>query len=320
MLKRFSVRKISLASAALLTIVLLYVMPATEERINPLETLEYVDVKAHTNPIFLMDQNSYVARTEVVLTDGQIEAKARELISILTVGGIDSKIPSGFSAIIPPDTRILSLEYEKGLIKVNFSADLLDIDIYREQKMIEALVYTLTSIDDVNKVIIYVEGEILTKLPKTKENLPSTLDRTFGINKEYNFSKVSKINDVTVYYVNRINDKYYYVPVTKYLNDDRDKIKIVIDQLKNSITDTNLMSFLNSDAKLVSSTIKNDVLNLEFNEAIFDDINTKEILEEVIYTISLSAYDNYNVKEVVFKVGNEEICAVNSTKNTCTND
>ena len=60
--------------------------------------------------------------------------------------------------------------------------------------MIEAIVYTLTSIDQVDKVIIYVEGDILTKLPKTKINLPSTLDRTFGINKEFDSNQYQRYN------------------------------------------------------------------------------------------------------------------------------
>ena len=34
----------------------------------------------------------------------------------------------------------------------------------------------------------------------------------------------------------------------------------------------------------------------------------KEILEEVIYTISLSVKDNYDVNEVLFTVNDEEIC------------
>ncbi len=67
------------------------------------------------------------------------------------------------------------------------------------------------------------------------------------------------------------------------------------------------MSFLNEEAKLVSNNLNENTLNLEFNDYLFDDINKKEVLEEVIYTICLSAYDNYDVKEVVLSVNNQEI-------------
>ena len=44
-----------------------------------------------------------------------------------------------------------------------------------------------------------------------------------------------------------------------------------------------------------------------FNENIFDNLDTYNILEEVINSISLSIGDNYDVKEVIFKFDNKEI-------------
>lgn len=312
MLKKLSIRKISLASAALFAILLIYLLPSNKEKLDIKTELEYIDTSAVNTSIFLLDKNSYVALTEVPLSSNQIEAKAKELISILTIGDSDSKIPSGFNAIIPPDTRVLSLEYNDNLIKIDFSKELLDIDINLEEKMIEAIVFTLTSIEGVDKIIIYVEGDILTKLPKTKINLPSTLDRSLGINKEYEFNSLENLTDVTVYYVNQINHNYYYVPVTKYLNDDREKISIIIDELAVGFNhNERLMSFLNTDVRLVSSNIKDKTINLEFNAFIFDDVTTKEVLEEVIYTICLSARENYDVEEVVMMVDSKEIYKTN---------
>ncbi|MBR2834067.1 MAG: GerMN domain-containing protein [Bacilli bacterium] len=319
MLKNFSLRKIGLTSAALLAILLLYLLPSNDEKLKPEEKLEYVSSDLNMSDIFLLDKNSYVSLTKVVLTETQIENKARELLNILIIGNSD-KVPNGFKAVIPPETKILSLKYDKGLIKVDFSEELLDVNEAQEEKMIEAIVYTLTSIDDVNKVIIYVNGEILTKLPKTRENLPSTLDRTFGINKKYDFYKVSNITDVTIYYVNKYHGSTYYVPVTKYLNDNRDKITIIVDELGvNFDYNTNLMSYLNEGVQLVSSSINNKTMSLEFNDYIFDDITTEKVLEEVIYTISMSAKENYDIDEVVLKNHTKEICKINIKKSTCKN-
>ena len=98
------------------------------------------------------------------------------------------------------------------------------------------------------------------------------------------------------------------VPVTTYLNDKRDKISIVIDELTSLKTYTgNLMSYLNSNTKLLKVQEEADFLQLTFNSYIFDDVNNKDILEEVIYTICLSINDNYDVKEVIFDYENEEI-------------
>ncbi|MBQ9011187.1 MAG: GerMN domain-containing protein [Bacilli bacterium] len=308
MLKKLSVKKLALTTVALFAILLIYLIPGNDHKLDTISDLEYVNANVTINPIFLLDKNSYVSLSEVVLTNTQIEEKALELLNVLTVGGADSKIPSGFKAILPPDTRVLSLKYKDGLIKVDFSDDILDVSDEMEEKIVEAIVYTLTSIDDVDKIIIYVEGEILTKLPKSKINLPSTLDRSYGINKKYEFTSINDINSVTVYYVSQNNGREYYIPVTKYLNDNRDKISIVIDELTIGLNyNEKLMSFLNSDAKLVSSSIDGDTLKLEFNSSLFDDVTTKEVLEEVVYTICLSAYDNYDVENVSLIVNNEEI-------------
>lgn len=307
MLKKISIRKITLASAALFALFLIYLTPAVNDEISWNEDLEYVDSNIDKSPVFLLDKNNYIALASAPVSSESTEDKAREIISLLTIGS-SNKIPNGFNPIIPPNTEILSLSYNNGLIKIDFSEDILEIDEKLEEKMIEAIVYSLTAIDGVENVIIYVNGEILSKLPKTKINLPSTLNRSFGINKEFNLTSTKDIKDVTVYYINQINDNYYYVPVTKYVNDTRDKITIVIDELTNNFDyNSNLMSFLNEDVALVSESLDDDVLNLKFNDSIFDDINTKEVLEEVIYTICLSAYDNYNIKEVVLYAGDEEI-------------
>ena len=308
MLKKISIRKIVLSSLALFAMFLIYIIPANENSLDIKEELEYVNTNIESSPIFLMDQNSYVALTSVALNDTNIENKARQLIKVLTIGGMDSKIPSGFSAIIPPNTEVLNLSYENGILKVDFSKDLLNISEKLEEKMVESIVYTLTSIDKVDGVIIYVEGDILTKLPKTKINLPSTLDKTFGINKEFDLTSTKDITDVTVYYINQISDNYYYVPVTKYVNDDRDKVSIIIDELASNFNpNKNLMSFLNDGTKLVSSEVKDGNMYLNFNEEILNSSVNQDISKETLDMISLSIGANYEVKEVIFNVMDREL-------------
>ena len=68
------------------------------------------------------------------------------------------------------------------------------------------------------------------------------------------------------------------------------------------------MSYLNSEAKLISYDLSEDTLKLNFNSLLLSDVDKKSILEEVIYTISLSMDNIYNdLKEVSFWVDDEEI-------------
>ena len=307
MLKKKMIRKIIISTSALFALFLIYLIP--NEELDIKQSLEYVELEVATNSIYLLDDYNYLGKAEVVVNSQTTEDKVKELVEVLINGGVgENKIPNGFKSILPSETKILSVKYEDNLIKIDFSKDLLNISKDLEEKMIEALIYTITSVDEVEKVIIYVEGDILTKLPQTNTTLPSTLDRSWGINKTYDFTNTKDINQVTIYYLNKHNDDYYYVPVTKYLNDNRDKIKIIIDELTSTNTyNTNLMSYLNSNTEILAIEEQPDILELTFNSYIFSDVDNKDILEEVVYTICLSVKDNYDVSEVVIKNENEEI-------------
>lgn len=307
MLKKKMIRKIIISTSALFALFLIYLIP--NEKLEISQNLEYVDLEVNTNSIYLLDEYSYLGKAEVVVNSKSTEDKVKELVEVLISGGEgENKIPNGFKSILPSETKILSVKYEDNLIKIDFSKELLNISKELEEKMIEALVYTITSVDEVEKVIIYVEGDILTKLPQTNTTLPSTLDRSWGINKTYDFTNTKDINQVTIYYLNKHNEDYYYVPVTKYLNDNRDKIKIIIDELTSTNTyNTNLMSYLNSNTEILAIEEQPDILELTFNSYIFSDVDNKDILEEVVYTICLSIKDNYDVSEVVIKNENEEV-------------
>ena len=312
MIKRFWVKRIFISTSALFAILLLYIIPSTDELDltgNLNQELLYVDNEIKTHEIFLLDSYNYLGRTQVVVSETDIEKKAVELINILiTDGSGESKVPNGFKSVLPSETKVLSVEYNDGVLKVNFSRELLEVSEKFEEKVIEALVYTLTSIEGVDNIIIYVDGEVLNKLPKTGINLPSTLNRKFGINKRYDIKSTNNICNVTVYYLNKYNDETYYVPVTKYMNDDREKIKIIVEELtSSSVYNSNLMSYLNSNTKLLAANETIDKLDLNFNSYIFNNHDEKDILEEVIYTIGLSVRDNYDVKEVNIFVEDEEI-------------
>ena len=309
MLKRIYLKKILISLSALFALLLIYLIPTDRELKDIKSEVIYVDSSVETNNIYLLDSYNMVSLTNIMVAGTDIETKAQDLIESLIQGSSkEDQIPNGFKSIIPSETKILNIKLENNILKIDFSKEILNIQKEYEEKMIEALTYTLTSIDGIDGIIIYVEGNILNKLPQTNINLPSTLDRSFGINKEYDITSTNNINSVTTYYIGKTNNEYYYIPVTKYLNDDREKIKIVIDELESSkIYNTNLMSFLNDNVKLLSVEQMEDTLTLNFNEYIYSNLDTKEILEEVIYTICLSIEDNYDVKQIVFNVNDEEI-------------
>ena len=98
-------------------------------------------------------------------------------------------------------------------------------------------------IKDIDNIMLQVEG-------KPIEGYNEVLNKNIGINNEFLFNSRYDISRVVIYYVDKIDNKTYFVPVTKYLNDTREKIEIIIDELKEN--NNNLISYLNDNAKLIN--------------------------------------------------------------------
>ena len=67
------------------------------------------------------------------------------------------------------------------------------------------------------------------------------------------------------------------------------------------------MSYLNYNTKLLDYNLNENEIDLNFNEYLFDSTENKKVLEEVIYSISYSVMDNYNVDKVNFFVNSEKV-------------
>ena len=314
MLKRMSIKKIMVSTAAILILLIIYLIPDNKKEIElKNKDIEYT-YNNITDTIYLIDKNNYVARTNITSCNCNEIDKAKDLLDSLTIGGKKSSIiPNGFRSIIPPDTSILNIELKDKILTIDFSKEFLDVSEVEEEKMIESIIYTLTSIKGIDKITIKVEGKILTNLPHSKKIIPSVLDRSYGINKEYELTTINNIDSYTVYYVNKYNDSNYYVPVTKYINKEEiEPVKVIIKELSSSpIYETNLMSHLNAGVVLNDYELDGNNLKLNFNELLLSDPDSNKILEEVIYTIGLSMNDIYNDLETVsFYVNNIEIYAL----------
>lgn len=310
MLKRKAFKKIIISLSCLGILGILCIFPNKNESIKT----NISHSNSENNIVYLIDNNKYISRVSTILTSKSKEDKIKEVINILTIDS-NNYIREGFKKVIPKNTKLLNLEIQNQLVKLNFSKELLNVDIYNEEKMIEAIVYSLTSLDNIKYISIYVEGSILNKLPNSNKKLPTILDRSIGINKEYNINNINNTTKTTIYYLSKYNDYYYYVPVTKINNDDISKIEIIIKELTSSkMLNTNLISYLNNNTELLSYNETDKSLLLNFNENILDDINTNNILEEVSYSINLSIKDNYDDVDSVLYYVNDKIISTFSLK------
>lgn len=307
MLKKCACRKIIIATLALVILGLLYFFPEKSDDYTINQSLSYVEVS--TNPIYLIDNNDYVARTDIIKNENEPLKLAESVLNSLITDSKNSKyIPEGFKPIIPKNTKINNLSLENGLLKIDFSKEILNVSLENEEKMLEAIIYSLTEIDSIKNIMIFVDGEKLLNLPNSNNILPNILNRSYGINKVYDLTSFKNVTSVTAYYLSKYNDNYYYVPVTKFTNDSKEKVEIIIEELKTApINQTNLISFLATNAELTEYEILEDSINLSFNNYVFDNFDSKTILEEVKYSIGLSIQETYQVSQVNFNVDGEAI-------------
>ena len=309
MLLKRSLKRILLSSLVLVLLLTIYLIPGKKDEYHIKSTIEYVNKDLKTHPIFLLDNNNYLSKTDIIINSKTKKDLAYELMEYIIINSkLEDKIPSGFRALIPEDTIINSIEIIDDTIKIDFSKELLKTSKEYEEKIIEAIIYNLTSISDIKKVIIFINGEIINYLPQNKIYLPSTLTREFGINKEYNITNLKNINKTTIYYVGMFNNDIYYTPITKVSNNQNNKIEIIIEELIKG--DKNVYSFLNNNTKLIDSNIDDNILALNFNEYILDNIETESLNNDVLNTISLSIYDNYDIDEILFKVNGQEFSKI----------
>ncbi len=307
MLKRCIIRKIFIYVVAFIIIGILYFFPS-ENLQSKVEVTTNI-VNPNTSPIFLLNKDNYVVRTSLIVKESEPLKKVEELIQALTIGSDKLEyLPTNFKPIIPKNTRILSLDLNNGLLKINFSKEFLEVNKELEEALIESVVYTLTNIKEVNDIMIFIDGEKLEMLPKTKIRLPNTLNRDFGINKVYDITSIKDSSKTTIYYIGKEDNITYYIPITKVDNNKKDKIEVIIEELKSSPTyDANLMSYLRSSVELLNYEVLEQEIALSFNEAIFNDLNERNILEEVKYSIALSLKDTCHVANIIFKVDDEVI-------------
>ena len=306
MLKSKAIRKIFITTLSLFIFLFVYSLPTLDDSYVLRTNLEIESTTGlATDNIYLLNEDGYLVKSRVLLEGTTLEDKIKEILEQLIISD-DNHFPKGLFAYIPKNTKVLNVLCGEGKVTVDFSSQFLDMGVHEEKQIISGIVFSILDLDDIEEVIILVEGTVLSEYPNTKEKLSSPLNKNIGINQEYELTSREDVSKVVIYYLSRINDEMYYVPVTKYLNDSRDKIKFIIDELSTSyIYEPNLMSFLHSKVELLDYYEQENVLFLNFNKFLFD--SEDKVLEEVLYSISYSVFDNYDVSMVMFEVDNQYV-------------
>lgn len=303
-LKRKSIKNICICLSCLFILFLLYLFPKSDDVMKNNTIYNKANI---TNAIYPINNDGYISRIKIPLKSKNLEEKTKEIIEYLTKGTNKSELlPKGFSPIIPENTTLLKEKIDNKNLNLYFSNNIFNDK--NEEQIIESLIYSLTSLKEINTISIYVDNNLLTIIPGSNTKLPKYLDKSFGINKKYDINSIKNTTKTTIYYTAKNESMNYFIPITKISNDDISKIEIIIKELTSKpIYETNLMSYLNAETTLNKYEFLNKEINLEFNDAILNSIDNKSDLEEVTYAINLSIKSNYDVDYVSYTVENKKI-------------
>lgn len=253
--------------------------------------------KASEEVIYTLNKNNYVSKTSVYVSKMlTLEDKIKEKLEIMIdKNNKNSLLPSYFKPILPQNTKVLDVVVEDSLVKVYFSKELGNITKEQSEKMIEAIVYTITN-ENILGVEIYVDGSMLRYVPHTKKELPTILSKEIGINKSYEVSSQNDITKVVMMYYASESDNYYEVPVTKYMNDKREKVEIIFDNLTGFNKNTDLINLFEG-VKVNSYKILSNKIIIDINRELND--KEKNLLTKAIFL-------NYDVKKVEILVNGKK--------------
>lgn len=288
MLKASLFKRIAVATLFLLVATILYKYP------DNIKTIEYIEKDG--KDIFLIDNNGYVSLTKsvCVLDNNDID----NIIKIY----MDNKcIPDGFYSYLDKDIKVLDYKIEDGLLKINFNDKFFYMPKGYEERIIEMLVYSFTSLNDVKKVMFFVDGEILDRIPNTGKRINVVLDRNFGVNKVVEINTISAVNQFNVYYLGYNDEEYYYIPVT-YIVNEENVARLIISKLKSNNINSSLLTHLNNNVELVDFSIDEGKIDIMFNSYLNELLMDGVLKEEVKYSLEASFMDSFNVKNVEISI------------------
>ncbi|WP_430784951.1 GerMN domain-containing protein [Virgibacillus flavescens] len=274
------------------------------------EGKEAAEEKTVVTQLFLIDSNGMVVPQAVELPATQ-EVAAQALEYLVKDGPVTQHLPNGFQAVLPAGTEILGLDLqEDGTMIVDVSSEFENYKSEEELEILQAMTYTLTQYDSVNKIKLRVNGYPLDEMPVNGTPLSDGYSRVNGIN-IFQTDTIDYLNSepVTMYYPTSHDDTSYFVPVTQYIemNATNQYESIVSALIEGPQYNTNMMQVFSSSVSLMEEPQLNDgVLKLVFNDEILKDKEKATISDDVVETLVRTFTENAEIKAVDVNVGQLE--------------
>lgn len=305
-----------------------------QEKIDPPQTVTYTDEGAITEEtteevvdkevaegsvmteLYLFDKNGYVVPQTLPLP--KTESVAKQALEYLVEGGpISEKLPNGFAAVLPVDTQV-SVDVKDNTAIVNFSNEFKNYKPENELKILQAVTWTLTQFDGIEKVKLKLNGHDLNEMPVAGTPIGKDISRANGINIDTtDVVDITNTKAATVYFLAGDEGTHYYVPVTRRVQNN-DIEGIVSELVKGPSYASVLLNDFSPDVELLEEPkVANGVVTLNFNESVYGSFEEKVISQHLLNSLVLSLTEQNGIESVEVMVNGEaELVQENGEKLT----
>ena len=265
--------------------------------------------------LYYKDENGLLipVMRKIPWTEGRGIAKETLKAMIDTQTNREDMIKVGLYPVIPSNTQILGMTIRDGLCKVDLSKGFLDIKDKKEEEVIlQSVVYTLTEFPTVDKVQIYIEGDVISSLPY------GTFAGDILKRENINYLGQKPAPDtVLVFYENTDLMNPMFVPVTKPIEiiDDVSN-KNILDILDSLMveppSESGLQSRIPANTKVIGVEIADSIAEVYLSEEILLLSVDESIFERAVQCIALTMKEHYkNLKGVRIFVNGESLKTAN---------
>lgn len=257
--------------------------------------------------LYLIDANGMVVPQTLTLpkTDGVLKQSLEYLVD---GGPITELLPNGFKAVIPAGTAVDVNLTEDGVAVADFSNEFKEYDPAEELQILQAITWTLTQFDNVEKVQIRINGYEQEMMPVNGTPIGEGVSRSDGINIEADsVTDIVNSKGVTLYFLAQNGDNSYYVPVTRRVSMESDSLTAAVTELlRGPSPHSQLLSDFRQGVALQDEpSYENGVVTLNFNEDILSELQATAVSTEVLNMLALTLTEQEGIETVAIEVNGE---------------
>ncbi|MFT8323301.1 MAG: GerMN domain-containing protein [Bacillus sp. (in: firmicutes)] len=256
--------------------------------------------------LYLVDKDGYVVPQTVNLP--KTKSIATESLQYLVKNGpVTDLLPNGFQAVIPQDTKV-SVNIKEKVATVDFSKEFKEYKAEEEAGILQSITWTLTQFNSIDSVKLQINGKELTEMPVDGTPIQGALTRSVGINIDTSdVTDITNTKPLTVYYIGGEAGAYYYVPVTKRVNNSEiNNIAAVVEEMVQGPGESSpLSTMMAPDVALLNTpTVEDGKVTLNFNDSIYSSFKEedKTVSDDVLNSLVLSLTDQPGIDSVAVTV------------------